>query len=372
MSPSIWLRRIMAVTGLLVGLLLPTSPAYADAGTPLMWLGIGHLLFGNLIIGIGEGLLAARWLKLRKPRTVGIFILANYGSMIAGLYLLTVLGTRLKDHFPKEVFVYGGVLLVVLGFLSWLLSVVVEWPFCLWAVRKSEHRVRRAIVLSLGVQTASYAILVPVYLYASTISLYTNGRTLPDTSFTANPKAELYYVEKATRDIWSIRLDGSGKRRVAEHVVPEQFRNLFLRSAGEKVELWAQDGRDTVKLLDGVPASPRVAQLSQPWDGQYPALDLRPQDERAWKVVSHFGVGTWAIPGFGVEGTSNDGRTDCYHLALETPFLWAWWGEVTVLPHDEAVAQLNDAIVLVHLPSRRVGFLTEGEAPVVVSVSESP
>jgi hypothetical protein len=329
------------------------------------------LVLGNLVIGIGEGLLAARWFQLRKLRAVGIFILANYLSMSTGLFSLASLGGHLKDHFPKEVLVYGEVLLISLGFLSWLLSVIIEWPFCLWAVRRLERRVRRATVLSLRIQTASYAILVPVYLYASTISLYTSGRTLPDTRFTANPKTELYYVAKETRDIWSIRLDGSDKRRVAEHAVPEQVGNLFLQSAGEKVELWAKDWKKTVKLLDDVPASPRVAKLSQSREGQYPALDLRPQDERVWKVTSYFGVGTWAIPGFAVEGTSN-GRPNRYHLALETLFLWAWWSDVTVLPHDEAVAQLNDVIVLVHLPSRRVGFLTEGESPVVVSVPESP
>ena len=366
-------RRVI-VAGVFLWLWLTASPAYADAGILLIGLGVGCLLFGNMIIGVGEGWLAARWMKLRTLRTIGIFILANYLSMIAGMYLFFVLNEHFKNNFSKEVLVYGGVLLILLGLLSWLLSVVVEWPFCLWAVRRSEGRVRRATILSLGVQTASYAFLIPVYLSAGTISLYTNGRIFPDTRFTKNPKVELYYVEKATRDVWSIKLDGSGNRRVAEHVVPERFRSLFLRPADGKVELWAKDWGNTVKLLDEVPASPMVAERSQSRENQYPALDLRPQNERAWKVINYSGVDSiWSISGFGVEGPAdNSGSPNRYRLALKTPVLSAEWGNVTVLPHDEAVAQINDAIVLIHVPSRRVGFLTEGEAPVVVSVFDQP
>lgn len=367
MKPCLLSRRTV-VTGIFLGLWLVASTAHADAGTSLMWLGVGHLVFGNLIIGVGEGLLAARWMKLRTLRTVGFFILANYLSMIAGLCLLTALNERLQDSFPKAVLVYGGVLLILLGFLSWLLSVVIEWPFCLWAIRKAEHRICRATILSLVVQTASYAILVPVYRSASTISLYTNGRMLPDTSFTANPKAELYYVETATRDIWSTHLDGSGKYRIAEHVVPDRFSSLFLKPAvaTAKAELWVGHGIDAAKLLDGVEASASVVRRSSLTEsyGMWRLLDLRSEDQRAWTVT---GFGGWPVPGFGVQGPESE-----YRLALETPFLSAWWRNVTILPNDEAVAELNDAIVLVHLPSRRVGFLTKGEAPVVVSIPESP
>jgi hypothetical protein len=37
----------------------------ADAGTPLMWLGAGHLVCGNFALGVVEGLLVARLFRIR-------------------------------------------------------------------------------------------------------------------------------------------------------------------------------------------------------------------------------------------------------------------------------------------------------------------
>ena len=36
-------------------LLVTSTSALANAGTPLMWAGMLHLVFGNLVIGLGEG-----------------------------------------------------------------------------------------------------------------------------------------------------------------------------------------------------------------------------------------------------------------------------------------------------------------------------
>ena len=49
-------------------LVLAFSPAvaYADAGTPLMWAGLFHLLIGNAIIGVGEGLILSRLFRPKR------------------------------------------------------------------------------------------------------------------------------------------------------------------------------------------------------------------------------------------------------------------------------------------------------------------
>jgi len=53
------------------------SIAYADAGTPLIWATLFHLLIGNAIIGIGEGLLIAHLFKARKKAIIWSMIAAS-------------------------------------------------------------------------------------------------------------------------------------------------------------------------------------------------------------------------------------------------------------------------------------------------------
>ena len=56
------------------------SVVHANAGTPLMWAGMFHLIFGNLLIGIFEGILLAKIFHLSKLKCIGLLILANYFS----------------------------------------------------------------------------------------------------------------------------------------------------------------------------------------------------------------------------------------------------------------------------------------------------
>src|SRR5262245_60705590 len=61
--------------------------AWANAGTPLMWAGMLHLAFGNLLIGIGEGYLLSRWFSVPERRGA-IMILANYFSAWVGGFVV--------------------------------------------------------------------------------------------------------------------------------------------------------------------------------------------------------------------------------------------------------------------------------------------
>ncbi len=60
MKSRVWLCIV------LFGNLALHQHALANAGTPLIWAGILHLVFGNAIIGIGEGILLA-W-RIPVPR----------------------------------------------------------------------------------------------------------------------------------------------------------------------------------------------------------------------------------------------------------------------------------------------------------------
>ena len=81
------------MTGRTIKLWLPVivlaffpAVARADAGTPLMWAGTFHLLFGNAIIGVAEGLLLAVLFRQKGAPCVPIMIAANYFSAWVGMF----------------------------------------------------------------------------------------------------------------------------------------------------------------------------------------------------------------------------------------------------------------------------------------------
>ena len=62
----------------------------------------------------------------------------------------------------------------------------------------------------------------------------------------------------------------------------------------------------------------------------------------------------------------NNATHENIHLALDTPLVQWWSGYATVLPGDQVVYQLEDQIVLLDLPTRRIAMLTRGRSPVVI------
>jgi hypothetical protein len=64
------MKRQNALLVLLLLVCLP-SRALANAGTPLMWASLLHLVFGNALLGVCEGILIARAFRLDAGKTVG-------------------------------------------------------------------------------------------------------------------------------------------------------------------------------------------------------------------------------------------------------------------------------------------------------------
>ena len=93
------MERTIKVWLLAVDLAFFPAIAYADAGTPLMWAGGLHLLFGNAIIGVAEGLILVLLFKLPARRCIAVMILANYFSAwVGGVFLISkISGARSLD-----------------------------------------------------------------------------------------------------------------------------------------------------------------------------------------------------------------------------------------------------------------------------------
>ena len=71
---------------LAAALLAVPSAAYANVGTPLMWALGFHLLLGNFLLGVFEGLLLAKIFSLPKGKCVALLVIANYLSAWFGGY----------------------------------------------------------------------------------------------------------------------------------------------------------------------------------------------------------------------------------------------------------------------------------------------
>lgn len=87
-------------------------------------------------------------------------------------------------------------------------------------------------------------------------------------------------------------------------------------------------------------------------------LDYRSPNEREWTAVA----GVWAYNGLEVYYR----KQQQYALGMETPFLVWFTRRATCLPGDYVVFQLDDYVLILHMPTRRLGFLATGRSPLVV------
>ena len=163
------MKRFMRLSALVMApvtafLLLPAN-AFADGLSPAAFQGITHLLIGNIVIGVLEGALISFIFKTAIKKTIKIMILANYASMLAVIIIFYLAGNFLPENlFPSatiyNAWTYVGIFIAA----TFVLTVLLEWPFCLWALKERPGRTRLSLYASVMVQVASYALLVPYYI----------------------------------------------------------------------------------------------------------------------------------------------------------------------------------------------------------------
>jgi hypothetical protein len=366
----IWPALLVGVLLFLV--LLEPCPVLADAGTPLMWAGFAHLTVGNAIIGVFEGLLLAWLFKLGPLNTVPIMILANYFSMGVGLLALPTFIVRFGQRLMGPAPLYAAPrVIILLAFLTYGASILLEWPFCFWIMSRGKQRARRSLYASCLAQTASYVLLIPFYLGASGVTLYTGLRLDPSLSFVSNKGATIYFISTKNGDVYQVHPDWSGYRKVcAPHIRSADARLFFRRSSTPRSwDLWvAQEpsAGSRTRLLCGIvgqaaASGRRSAQGAEEgtWFNFGPADDLRSGARSDWEVATGF----WPVEGL---RAWNKRTKEKLNAALETPFVSWPSRNATVLPGDQIVYQLDDQIVALDIRTRRIGLLALGRGPVVI------
>jgi len=352
----------------LVALMLVPSVATADVGTPLVWGTAFHLLLGNLLVGALEGAILARLFSLKLRRCIGLLILANYVSSWVGVWAIGAVVRWLDPDLNNG-------LRAALGLIAttYVLTLVLEWPFVALCVRGSPGWLRRSVKGSLIAQTASYVLIFAAYALVSASSLYTRLSVVPREQLPLPGGVQVFYIGAQDGDVYRL-VDLSAPTRVFEwHSVYDVYNRDSLRFdrepndslAWDLVAVRAKRGQagSTVIAVAGVVRSPRDSIWNSGQSGG-PVPAIGAALESPW----HFRTSAW-----GSEGMWGRNRTtgETLRLAFGTPVLdWPIWMAIH-LPGDRILFVLGrDQICLLDLPTRRVALLAKGRGMVALIARE--
>ncbi len=364
-------NRSLPILVLLVLLAFPNL-ASANAGTPLMWAGVMHLVFGNAVIGIGEGLLIALLFDVSKIKTVLTMIAANYFSAWIGLFFLERYGSSLPIDLNN-----GRWWLCSLILASYCMTLVLEWPcVALCFDWKQEKWFRRSVKATLVSQTASYFLLFGWYGLAGDASLFTEMKIVAPNELSLPESVVVYYIDSKDGDVYMRKLTGGETEKVATLGVDGEGDRLFARLSEKNDGTWnisalivGKGSRDN-KIIDVVTGAKVVATAdravmqgkppSETWMNFVGETKLGEASKSPWRAD----IGFWAGEGVVL---SNGATGEKVHFAFETPF-GAWEvRNAVLLPTDKLLFQLgHDQICVLDPATRRVALLWRGRGPAAV------
>jgi hypothetical protein len=363
---------------LLTTLLLCGVPAVAlaNAGTPLMWGTIFHLSIGNLVLGISEGLLLAWFCGFRKRRIVEpmvLMVLANYFSAIVGLLALA----RIRLFIALDLHnVWFWVWATVAT--TYLMTLVLEYPFVNFALRGTPNRLRRSIGASFKIQTISYVLLFLWYGAACNLTILTDLTLVEPSSLSLPKDVAVYYIAEADGDVHRLAFAQGESSFVFDLNSTNVFDRLWTKPSAADSNRWdlvarmETENRDNprhVVVLDDLATTETVSGL---------------KDDRQGRADE----GTWM--NFGPVGRLGEARESPWSFWVE---FWSWWGmrasqadtgtefnigfemllgdwrirNATHLPGDYVLFQLgSDQICVVDPMLKQIALVARGRGPVAV------
>jgi hypothetical protein len=354
---------------LCLGIFCIPSTVLADAGTPLMWAGMFHLAIGNALIGLFEGALLVRFFSLRKGRTIGLLIAANYFSAWVGGWFVCGPVVRMLNLDLNNAWRWFWVLVVV----TYVMTLVLEWPFVALSFRGTKDWVKRSIKGNLLVQTASYLLIFGWYWMASQTSLFTQMHVVSPDDIHPPPSVLVYFISDQNGDIYVRNLSSM-----------ETHKEFDLKSTNENDRLFVQRTEsncwDLAALGEGADdRNPRVTQVRRCFAteavsdgrtnyngserGSWGNFGKVPQLGEAGTNRWEFWAGFW--PGEGLRGEDKETGAKA-QLSFETPFAQWTVRNATQLPNDEVIFQLGEDQICIFDPnSKKVALLEHGRGPIV-------
>jgi hypothetical protein len=365
-------------TPILVLLFLP-SMVLANAGTPLMWAEGLHLVFGNLIIGIGEGLLLALLFKLPKLKSIVILIAANYFSAwIGGLFLRG----KIVDMLSINIYNAWKILWLMVA-VTYVITLILEFPFVALVLRKEAKWLTKSIKGSLIIQSVSYIVLFGWYYLASSVSLYTNINLVDLSSLSLPENLTLYYISKSDGNVYMRPLNKDNASKIYDLKSQNLDDNLFVQPSADEPNRCDL----AVSFVSGTRFEPFLTVIQKAFIPDTLAVCIEtktspPHYERDWtdfgdvpKLYSakqsawEFYTGYWPIEG--LMGNRKDTKEKIY-FALETPFVQWNIRNATHIPGDKVVFQLGpNQICIFDADTKSVALVTYGRGP-IVTIKQNP
>ena len=145
---------------LLITSILLTAPyiLLANAGSPVVWFSLFHLIIANAIIGYIESEIL---LKYKIGNKVLRVIAANYISMFVGYFLIAPL--FLHPKFGRDILSVESGEIVTAFFVSFIATLVIEYPLILWSLKdKSQKKILFKPFLIANIITN--VVIVSIYL----------------------------------------------------------------------------------------------------------------------------------------------------------------------------------------------------------------
>lgn len=347
--------------------MLSCSPAYADSGTPIMFAGLFHLCLANIAIAFVEALLL-RWLfKVSLRRTWKVMLVANFFSTLVGLLVFPLLHYHIRPWIVGDEPLYRitRMIPIMIG-LSYLGTILLEWPFVALAMKGLPKRLSKSLVGSVAAQTTSYVLLIPFYYAASSVlpGVTLDRQLVPQTS----NDVTIWYSDPSDRCLYSIGVNGNNRQRIMPLPLPNgqisAFVELTLVKEQEtnKWDLFFGDKLLMKELAVGLPdpdsirSGQRFRRDNRSSFGSTPhrpANYLADQaDQHKWKV--------WGDWWYGLRVNHN--RT-----GVDIPFEGPWFVDyVTVVPGDRVVFGFANQIVLLRMDTFQMGLITFGTQPIAL------
>ncbi len=379
----------------LIAAVLATVPslAWANAGTPLMWAGMLYLCGGNVLLGVAEGFVLAKWFDLSVKRCIGWMIAANLLSAWVGQIFLTGV-FLLPFRSLWEDFTNLGLFLIAALFAAWIATLIIEWPFIFLCFRGETRRIARSLLATAVIQTASCVVLGVFFFMASFFSLVTDHRIVPPDEIPWPAGLMVYYFDQDGKTIRAFDTDtgethsfhvlGNRHRPISSAVffgkdptLPESMIHPLVAGEFGPSHLHDHDVEELGVLVDtaGIERVTQTGYFSDPENSRtrFPfGTDWHPYWDNPISIVPrhpdlhYLRQGFWAAEGlayrFGNKEDSNIRR-----LSLETPFITLYVRQVMALGDSLVLFQFGDnQICLLDMRTQRVAMKLRGFGPMAV------
>lgn len=345
-------------------LLFFTAPAYANAGTPLMWGSAFHLAVGNLFIGIAEGILLGFLFRLPKFKSIGVMIFANYFSALTGYIILYFV----QPSIDKSITLYEIQWFIWTAYaIAFAYTLIAEAPLIYVIMRKKRHPVIRTLIASLVIQTISYAGILYWYTGISYDDLFQNAQIVQPFD-SLHPKCLVYYVGE-DKNVYQMHIDGTEQKMIFEPLEKHEWMVLYMQQSQTGANLCLShqnniyntpDEKYTVVKENVLPPDRmNILNGDEHFITEADAIDYRPPQQQQWKISTGF----WAAQGLIFW---NEETRDYFSIAMETPFAQWYVRSATVLPGDEVIFQFGRQVCIYSRQTKNISLLAKGTSPVVI------